>query len=335
MIIMADFKEHLLAGISILSAVCSATIIMAYALIPAVRKRKYFAALFYIGISNFITSLGSSFGFVRDDSPECWMQGIVTNVFSLSSIAWTVVVSLILNHAVTRAEMLEITPQMHVVCWGLPAIVTSLPLIELKFSSSGGKYWCFYVSEDQNYPYYKLVLWRWAGFFFWMLLGVVVILFLFIVADQKKAKLFTESAYLIRFVEKLRYYPMVIVICWLPGGIYDSVPYNSRYVNIATTTLGCLHGTLVAVIFWAQNNRIIQSLRRDNAKSEDVGVNLSSIASHTQSPMFEGQGEEGDGEAGDPDDPRDSYMSHEPDLRPTNNWYEKSGDIADEVTLPY
>jgi hypothetical protein len=322
--------EYFMMGTSGLSAVCSATIILAYALVPVVRTRKYFEALFYIGISNFLTSVGSSFGFVREDSPECWVQGIMTNVFTLSSIAWTVVVSLMLYYAVNRAEMLKITPLMHLICWGLPVAVTCLPLMELEFSSSDGRYWCFYESDNEDYPYLRLVLWEWVGFYFWVLFGVAVILCLFLVTSQKKAKLFTESAYLIKFVEKLKFYPIIIVICWLPSGIYDSVPYYSRFVNIATTTLGCLHGTLVAAVFWTQNYRVMQTLRRDSSASEDLGVTLSSVGSHTQSPMFE-EGEE-DAEQ---NEFRDSYVSQEPDLRPTSRWTERASNIADEVTLPF
>jgi hypothetical protein len=233
-----------------------------------VRKRKYFAALFYIGISNFITSLGSSFGFVRDDSPECWMQGIVTNVFSLSSIAWTVVVSLILNHAVTRAEMLEITPQMHVVCWGLPIVITFIPLSQVSFGSNGGQHLCFF--EDSNFQ--SMVLWRWLGFYIWIMLGVIIIIVLFINMFGKKTNMITEKAFLRKLFHKLKYYPATIVICWLPVAVFDSVPDNSDWFYTSTNSLSCFHGTSLAIVFWAQNYQVFRDIngRKSTQRSQEV-----------------------------------------------------------------
>jgi hypothetical protein len=267
---MKSFQEGVLASLSILSTVCSATIILAYALVPAVRTRKYFEALFYIGISNFFTSFANSFGFVRDDSPECWVQGIVTNVFAVSSIAWTVVVSLILNHAVTRAVMLEITPLMHLICWGLPVIVTFIPLSEVSFGSKGGQNLCFFETPD----FFKLVLWRWIGFYVWIMLGVVIIIFLFINMFCKKTNMITEKAFLKKLFHKLKYYPVTIVVCWLPVAVFDSVPDNSAWFYTSTNALSCFHGTLLAIVFWVQNYQVLREIkgRRSSRWSDRIKI---------------------------------------------------------------
>ena len=44
--------------------------------------------LLYMFISNLLTSAGSLVGEPEDCSSICWYEGIVTNVFTLSSVLW-------------------------------------------------------------------------------------------------------------------------------------------------------------------------------------------------------------------------------------------------------
>jgi hypothetical protein len=282
-----DLHEVLMVGLSILSAVCSATIIMAYALIPAVRKRKYFELVFYIAIGNFLSSIGSSLGFVPDKSPECWIQGVLTNVFSLSSIAWTVVIAITVNHAVMNSGSLVIVgPLIHCVCWLLPVLLTFIPLVQVRMGAEGEDFWCFYVRANESESYTMLVVWRWIGFYAWVLLSVAVIVVIFfnLLAHMKSiSSLVTQKAILANVLKKLIFYPLIIIVCWFPAAIYDSRRKHEfdEYSDVSTTALNCLHGTLLGVVFWLQNYEVVANLKRGDSEPSENDDNVQMLTSNT------------------------------------------------------
>jgi len=66
-------------------------------------------------------------------SSSCYFEGIVTNVFTLSSVFWCVLITFLLNTIVNKARPFEIKKWMHLLCWGLPVLLTLLPFTKTNY----------------------------------------------------------------------------------------------------------------------------------------------------------------------------------------------------------
>ena len=111
-----------------LSAAASGLIVLSYMIFPKMRGKIYFEIQVYVAISNVLTSLGSAVGVVPTGSFACWFQGIVTNVFTLTSLTWTIVISFLLYWIIQRGKQFSLDYRIHLLCWLLPVLVTVLPM---------------------------------------------------------------------------------------------------------------------------------------------------------------------------------------------------------------
>jgi hypothetical protein len=265
--------------VSIISAVASMSIVAAYLLLPTLRSRKYYEVLFYAAVSNFMTSIGSSLGIPRDQSAACWFQGLTTNIFTLASIFWTVIIAFMLKEVIDSATIFDIKPWIHGLCWGVPIVVSLLPLSQMRYGSTG-KEWCFIDRLHDDDPKWKVTLWAWLSFYIWVFISIGVILLVYLKVLQKKFVRMTEKVLVEKMFNKLKYYPLVIIVCWLPSSIYDTRPDYLRVINLISTILCCLHGFLFACVFWYMNS---EALKRSNGGGETTN----SKRANNSTPLFE------------------------------------------------
>jgi hypothetical protein len=248
----------LMIVMSTISAVGSLSIILTYLLFKKMREKKLIELMFYVSLSNFGTSIGSAMGIPRDGSALCWFQGIATNIFTLSSIFWTVVIALSLNRIVATAQMLDITPLVHLFCWILPAAISLVPISQVRYGSLG-KEWCFYNARDDDFPDWNLAVWDWVGFYLWVFGSMIVILAIYVKIMGQRFLQLTHQRVADKLFNKLTYYPIMIMLCWTPAAIYDALDKvedeskQNGIGNIITTTLACSQGVLVSSTFWIQN----------------------------------------------------------------------------------
>ena len=163
--------------VSIFSMVASLLVLAIVIVLPYTRKKTSMSVIYYIVISDFLTALGSAVGTPLNHSSSCYFEGIVTNVFTLSSIFWCVIITFLLYSIVTKGKQFEIKPWMHVFCWGFPFVVSLLPFINTNYGGSDddGGSWCFIVDDDRSSEWDQII-WFWLAFYFWVWICIIIVL---------------------------------------------------------------------------------------------------------------------------------------------------------------
>ena len=288
---------------SSLSIVGAATVVVSYLNLSQMRSKKYYELLFYVALSTCLSSIGSAMGIVRDGSALCWFQGITTNVFTLSSIFWTVLLTQSLHVVMTTATLMNIFAWMHVFCWILPVFLSLLPLAELEYGSEG-KEWCFFQGVDDSVPTWRERLWDWIGFYMWVFGSVLMILAILCDIKRRDVTTIVNKEVFGVMLKKLQYYPIVIFVCWLPACIFDSmVSTPSGYesdeqwllaLDLITNSLACSHGLFVAIIFWSQNPEVLDWWTAKNPRLISTDSSSSGVVHVSQKKLFDAYIEDGD-----------------------------------------
>lgn len=80
-----------------------------------------------------MVGLPSDFGF------GCWWEGITTNVFTLTSITWTIAITILLYSILAWKKPLQKTLTLEIICWGIPVIATILPFLNSTYGPPAGQ----------------------------------------------------------------------------------------------------------------------------------------------------------------------------------------------------
>jgi hypothetical protein len=250
-----------------------------------------------MSICDFFSSLGGSFGYVREGTPLCDLQAILTNIFPLASVFWLIILIYIYLKLLTSHEAIQsIHLPIHLFCWGFPLLLTFLPLTTNKFGILGGEIgWCW-LDERSSTPKWASFFWNLISFYLWIWLAIgVYILFYFYILYEIKTRYetFRSSENILRTLHKISLYPLSVVVCWLLPCIYDQMDYYAREdaTTSATSNLvfsdlssitPLLQGLFTGVIFVISNSEVILT-------------SLSHIGQPAQSPLValpEDMGEE-------------------------------------------
>jgi hypothetical protein len=240
-------------------------------------KKPSTVAVFYMFISNMLTSFGSLTGAPADGSGACWFEGIVTNIFTLSSVLWTAVLTLMLYSLLVSKHPMKVTLLTHAICWGIPLLATFLPFIDSTYGSPGGaEDWCWVVTTDDA-PAWVPVLWYWLSFYAWLWLAfaTTIVTFCLIILEFKKILPTTRATFLSIF-NKLSGYPIIILACWLGSSVSDFYEYTDPNFglddgpNALITAMDCSMGLLSALYFWYHDS----SLREKWVLLYHVGFNM-------------------------------------------------------------
>jgi hypothetical protein len=239
--------------------VASLTAVVMYLRFPHLRKKSYFTLQFYVAVSNVLTSIGSAIGVVETGTVACWSQGILTNVFTLSSIQWTTVMAFSLYSIVHYEKQVEVTPLVHAYCWLPPILASVLPLINSTYGNVGN--WCWVV-DTKHTPPWGGMFWFWFSFYGWVWLGFFlmagILANIHFTIQQKKATFTVQS--LRKIVSTLNLFPLMILIAWGPACVSDTIwqmfdRYNSPF-GVVGTICACSQGLLTSILFWTRNKEV-------------------------------------------------------------------------------
>ena len=121
-------------------------VILTYITFKDLRSLRYVELVTYVSLNDMIASIGLALGGSKTGSFVCTFQAIVTNLNYLSAIFWTTIIAYQLwlavhyNHTIQQNQMLLI----HLICWGLPIILTLLPLSTNDYGNADDEStWCF------------------------------------------------------------------------------------------------------------------------------------------------------------------------------------------------
>jgi len=257
--------------VSILSMIASVLVLSTSILLPYARKKTSISLIYYIVISDFMTALGSSVGTPLNHSSTCYFEGIVTNIFTLSSIFWCLVITFLLYSIVSRGKQFDINIYMHLFCWGFPIVVTLLPFINTNYGGSDddGGSWCFIVDDDRSGEWDQTI-WFWLAFYLWIWLSILTIIIIIgIVWFKTKYQIKEDTKEDIRLaIRRLIGYPLIITLVWAVSTAYDTLTTlfpgqqfeGYDVMKFLATVYPCSQGFFIAIYFF-----IVQSDVRNDS----------------------------------------------------------------------
>ena len=227
------------------------------------------ALYYYIFLSHLLASSATVVGVPLSGSNECWFEGIVGSLFSMSAIMWTVSVLVLLYSNVAYKKPVQLTTIHHLLCWCIPLLCVLLPLSNSTYAApSAGIGWCRVVGPDA-------LAWMWAshyGVVYLCYLATLVITVRFFVHingvdvlalanDTFKVNVRTSDKFKSAMWVVLAY-PLVYFICWVPSTVVDvmsvvrpDVALTAELMDFAAG-LACLTGFFTSIVFWVTNEYV-------------------------------------------------------------------------------
>jgi hypothetical protein len=159
----------------------------------------------------------------------------------------------------------EIPLPTHLICWGIPILVTFLILTTNTFGCANDddstECWCW-ISDRSNSPRWTNQFWVFFSFYLWVWFSllVYVAIFIFVLFNlQRMTGTVEKSIVGVRsiLIRTLIGYPVIIIICWAMSSFYDiyitinpeSPLLSDPILLIVYTCLPALQGTLTAGLF--------------------------------------------------------------------------------------
>lgn len=116
--------------------------------------------------------------------------------------------------------------------------------------------WCW-VAETKNTPSWGIPVWFWVSYYAWVWMCVLIMIGLLISVSQKQFHSVKSKEAMMSIVKKVYLYPIIVVICWGPPCISDSMSqlfgiYNPAF-GTATVIIACMQGFLTTIVyFWKE-----------------------------------------------------------------------------------
>ena len=256
-------------GVSLASMLASLSIIITFLVFRKhMQTKKAMVLYLYMFGCHLMTSASMMAGSPLNGSNECWYQGIVSNWFTMAAIMWTILVLLLLHSNIAYPKPLDISRYHHALCWGLPTLLTFLPLSNSSYGASHGSGLCRVIGPSQ-------IAWMWIGYYgviYTCILtaGIISVCFfvqLYSTVQLRQTVNKFKSAFFV-----VAAYPVVFLFCWLPSTIADMLsvlhpeaPLSLQAINV-TTGLACSTGLISAIVFWVTNEPVrvmwSQAIRR-------------------------------------------------------------------------
>jgi hypothetical protein len=200
--------------------------------------------LLYISFSTCIASFMLTFGYVKDGTPICIAQGIINNIFSLSSIMWTSVQSILFYSIAVLEKPYKLTLIFHIICWGIPLLSTFLIYTTNRIGTPNGVGWCFIASNPDS-PYWGAIFWNFLSFYAWIIISELIMIYCLTSVALKFRRTRQASSVaststsgqrnINTSADFLWLYSVVILVCWTYSGIVDSA--NSISTTLTGTTI--------------------------------------------------------------------------------------------------
>ena len=225
-----DIVNGVSTAVSALSVMGSWSIVFAYWRFKHLRKFAMKLVLMLslsdIGnqIADFIQPTAAEFASMEAGGPivpTCYTQAILDSFFELASVTWTSAIAATLFLSVFQRKSTEDVsrrfPIFCAVCYGMPAVLALLPLIDNSYGPSGA--WCWISSNIESTRQH---LWRAFQFYvpLWLCItfnSVVYVRVLRLLHKTLKASGPSDAtaATIRKFMARLQYYPFILVVVWL------------------------------------------------------------------------------------------------------------------------
>merc|ERR1719453_663681 len=225
--------------VSALSSTGSCLVIWSYFYFQKLQK---FA--FKLVVMLAVSDLGSGIGYFIGSPPNgvlCTFQAMLLHYFQISSFLWTTVIAFVLERTVCRQQGLAIQEKrmyLHLYAWGVPLVLVLLPFTTAHLMPHGLAYsntfeewsdkdygaWCWIGADDKGIG----TMWRFLTFYvpLWLAMGYnlwsynkVITTLKITLRNQNGGEETPEHRQKMKIVRRLRWYPALLLVCWLPGTV--------------------------------------------------------------------------------------------------------------------
>ena len=177
-----------------------------------------FKLVYILSIFDFLLAIFSIIPtplYISADSQLCIVQGLFIELLSLAGVLWTGAIALILYMQVIlqNPQVNRHLNRILIAILAFSIICSAIPLISNDYVYIGA--WC-----GINYRNERGVIYRYALFYFWVWLVIVLELYAYFrVIFKIKAELTINNSFLHEgrvLVNRLRWYPVILVVCYAP-----------------------------------------------------------------------------------------------------------------------
>lgn len=168
---------------------------------------------------------------------------------------------------------------LHLICWGLPILLTLLPLtvgLEYGVKEGNDHEWCS-LSNPNDIPGWELTFWTFASFYFWVWLSVAgySILITIIFCELRSRVFFISddtNKRLQPIVKKMISLPVVIIFCWTIPTCYRVYYYinheNVYMLQLLSAVSAALKGFFTsALLIGTSTVQVNFSVQKEESKS--------------------------------------------------------------------
>jgi hypothetical protein len=214
-------------AVSALTILSCLLVVFIYLRHKTIRGKNINKVVFYIASCQIGTAIGTMIGQPYNYTAECFVQTVFTNYFIFAYTFWTTVAAYMLYRVIHRLSPLDISSYyIHGLCWGLPVLLTFLPLTTDAFGNEDtDRGWCF-IRNLSSSPEYTVTMWVALNYSFLAVSVFFSILFISLslyrvlnlsksIGDKQTISKLSKS------ISRFIWYPIISFICWLPESIYD------------------------------------------------------------------------------------------------------------------
>ena len=281
-----------------LSCVSSLSIILTSCIFHSMRRKIFMRIITIISVCDFIGCLSLTFGYPSAGSLLCSIQGAVAICFLRASILWTLCLCWQLYCLVLYNKLLLYEHQMHAICWSITVMLELLPLSTNSYGSDDE------VNEELmcyiKGPSYYASLWICICF----TTPLVVCIFFMICCCVRLSSYYSTSSSnssntptdrIKSVVSVLKYYPIIMIVCWLPNAVLCSTanllvtnysPFTLDSINV-TIGIGSLYGFFLTILFFSNSKeareRWYYLIFRYHGHHDTVFIDHQELESHEDS----------------------------------------------------
>eukprot|EP01034_Spumella_vulgaris_P027469 gene27469-34189_t len=156
------------------------------------------------------------------------------------------------------------------ICWGLPVIVTFLPLTTNTFGENDDQNpWCFIASRPGS-PSYGVVLWEILAFYIWVWVSLIVNILLIISISLQLKRMAVVSEDITQTIRKLSLYPLILIFCWVGATFFDMYGLDHYVSNFDDVTF---NANITVTVANTNGSSLFEFSDRVYASSESYSVN--------------------------------------------------------------
>jgi hypothetical protein len=254
---MMDDLDIVLLSVTALSVLGTFGVFTSYLTFPDLRTPIY-RIVTYLALSDFIWEAFVVVCLMDNDPSRCSVYAFLITGLQLSSVFWTTYIAYTVKDSIlTQREHLPrfswwVYP---LVCFGVPVSVSTLPFLTESYDIANLE-WCMIARSSSsltslwfivifNFPLLACLCYCAAAY------GVASkamrfnLSILNLSEDELEDRLF--------YIRKLKIFPLILALCWLPGLMFELVLFisglNVPLVDKALAVVSCLQGVLNAFAY--------------------------------------------------------------------------------------